>query len=208
MRLVTMLLALLATAPIAATAAAAEEGFVPLFDGKTLTGWRKIGGGDWKIADGAIRGTAVKSEKEHGLLITEKKFSDFAVRLKYKVNKGNSGFYFRSEEGGTAGVMGFQAEIDMNRATGGLYETRGRAWVVKPKPEDVKTWCKPIGQWNEMAVVAIGKRIVVHVNGKKTAELTNDPGRTEGYIALQLHGGQDMDVEFKDIDILEIPLKK
>ncbi len=55
-----------------------------------------------------------------------------------------------------------------------------------------------------MSVVAIGKRIVVSVNGKQTAELKDDPGRTKGFIALQLHGGQDMDVLFKDIEILPI----
>ena len=43
--------------------------------------------------------------------------------------------------------------------------------------------------------------VVVHLNGYKTAEIHNDPGRTEGHIALQLHGGQDMLVSFKDIEI-------
>ena len=128
---------------------------------------------------------------------------DFAVRLKFKSIKGNSGLYFRVEEGGGAGVKGFQAEIDPANDVGGLYETDGRAWVVKPKPEDVKSWLKP-GEWNELSVVAWGKRIVVHVNGRKTAELTDDPGRPQGRISLQLHGGQDMDVWFKDIEILDL----
>ena len=73
--------------------------------------------------------------------------------------------------------------------------------VVKPKPEDVKKWYKK-DQWNVMTVSALGKRIVVHVNGMKTAELKNDPGRLEGYIGVQLHGGQEMHVEFRKIEIL------
>lgn len=100
-------------------------------------------------------------------------------------------------------MLGLQAEIDPEKDAGGLYETGGRAWVVQPKPEDVKKWYKP-GTWNAMSVVALGRRIVVHVNGHKTAELTDDPGRLKGHIALQLHGGKDMDVEFKDIEILPL----
>ena len=129
------------------------------------------------------------------------------MRLKYLAVKGNSGLYFRVDKGGGAGVLGFQAEIDPNRDAGGLYETGGRAWVVRPALKNVKKWYKP-GQWNEMSVVAVGRRIVVHVNGKKSAELKDDPGRTEGHIALQLHGGQEMDVQLKDIEILDLPAEE
>lgn len=201
------MLAVVLTALAPRSASAGAEGFVPLFDGKTLTGWRQIGPGEWKIEEGVIYGTKDASDKAHGHLITTKKYSDFTLRLKYKANRGNSGLYFRVEEGGRAGVLGFQAEIDPVKDVGGLYETGGRTWVVQPDPEQVKTWHKP-GQWNEMSVTAIGRSIVVHVNGKKSAELKDDPGRTEGYIALQLHGGQDMDVQFKDIQIREIPPSK
>lgn len=175
----------------------------PLWDGRSLKGWEKIGGGEWRIEDGAIRGTSPASEPRHGHLITRDSYGDFAVRLKYLARKGNSGLYFRVEKGGEAGVKGFQAEIDPERDAGGLYETEGRGWVVQPKPEDVKKWYKP-GEWNEMSVIAVGGRVVVHVNGHKTAELENDPGRRRGYIALQLHGGQEMDVAFKDIEILPV----
>ncbi len=176
----------------------------PLWDGKSLNGWEKIGGGDWKIVDGTLHGTAPKSEPRHGHLITKEQHGDFAVRVKYLAKQGNSGLYFRTEKrNDMVGVAGFQAEIDPENDAGGLYETSGRAWVVQPKPEDVKKWYKP-GVWNEMSVVALGRRIVVHVNGHKTAELLDDPGRARGHIALQLHGGQDMDVAFKDVEILQL----
>ena len=174
----------------------------PLWDGKTLTGWHKIGTGTWTIEDGAIVGRKEAKDGEFGHLVTDKVFKDFAVRVKYKAAKGNSGLYFRIEEKGASGVSGFQAEIDPTKDAGGLYETNGRAWVVQPKPEDVKTWYKP-GEWNAMDVTAVGRRLLVHVNGRKSAEVLNDPGRTEGRLALQLHGGNDMDVRFKDIEILE-----
>jgi len=174
----------------------------PLYDYAALSGWHAIGGGKWEVKDGVIVGTSGASEKRHGLLVSDAVFKDFTVRLKFKALKGNSGFYFRVDETKDAvGVHGFQAEIDAEKDVGGLYETAGRGWVIQPKPEDVKKWFKP-GEWNDMTVSAHGRRIVVHVNGKKTAELLNDPGRTQGHLALQLHGGMDMNVEFKDIEIL------
>ena len=178
----------------------AAERWQPLWDGKTLTGWHVIGKGEWKIENGAIHATHVKTENEFGHLVTDKTYKDFTVRLKYKAVKGNSGLYFRVEEKGFSGVSGFQAEIDAEKDAGGLYETNGRAWVVQPKPEDVKKWFQP-GEWNEMTVSAHGGHLVVTVNGHKSAEVKNDPGRAEGKFALQVHAGQDCDVWFKDIEI-------
>ncbi|MFA6543194.1 MAG: DUF1080 domain-containing protein [Limisphaerales bacterium] len=179
----------------------AAETWMPLWDGRTLNGWHIIGKGGWEITDAAIHASHMKAEKEFGHLVTDKSYKDFTVRLKYKALKGNSGLYFRIEEKGFSGVSGFQAEIDATKDAGGLYETGGRAWVSHPTPEDVKRWFKP-GEWNEMTVAAHGGHIVVHVNGIKSAELQDDPGRSEGRFALQLHGGQDCDVWFKDIEII------
>lgn len=178
----------------------AAEQWAPLWDGRTLDGWHVIGKGEWKIIDGAIRGRHAKEEKEFGHLVSDRSFKDFTVRLKYKAVTGNSGLYFRIEEKGFSGVSGFQAEIDPTKDAGGLYETGGRAWVVQPKPEEVRRWFKP-GEWNEMTVSARGGHVVIHVNGIKSAELQDDPGRRAGRFALQVHGGQDCEVWFKDIEL-------
>jgi len=167
-----------------------------------LDGSHVIGPGDWKVENGVIRGTHQATDKEHGHLVTDHIVSDFTIRFKFKSVKGNSGFYFRSEEKGSAGMSGFQAEIDPANDVGGLYETSGRAWVIKPSADDVKKYFRP-QDWNTMTVSAHGRRIVVHVNGYKSAELLNDSGRTEGKLALQLHGGQDVEVYFKDFEILD-----
>ena len=172
-----------------------------LWDGKTLSGWHIIGKGEWRVEEGAIHAIHPKSEKEFGHLVTDKSYKDFTARLKFKALKGNSGLYFRIEEKGHSGVSGFQAEIDAEKDVGGLYETNGRAWVVKPSPEDVKKWFKP-GAWNEMTVSAHGGHIIVTVNGIKTAELPNDTGRTEGRLALQVHANLDCDLWFKDLQIM------
>jgi hypothetical protein len=178
--------------------------WVTLFDGKSLSGWHALPGGEWKIEDGAVVGRSKKEDARHGLLVTDRKYSNFELHVRYKAVQGNSGLYFRVDEvGGVVGVHGFQAEIDPAQDAGGLYETGGREWVVKPTAEEVKTWYLP-GQWNEMTVRAEGGNVVVKVNGKTTAQLTNDTGRTQGHIALQLHGGMDMHVLFTDIRIREL----
>jgi len=179
--------------------------FIPLFDGKTLDGWEVLPGGKWNVVNGAIVGSQDKSEARHGMLLSKKTYSDFVVKLKYKSLKGNSGFYFRAQRvGSKVSVKGFQAEIDSEGGdVGGLYETGGRAWVCRVSPDKVKTFYNT-RDWNEMVVKAVGKNTTVYVNGVKTAELKNDKGLTKGHFGLQLHGGQDMHVEFKDIEIHDL----
>lgn len=203
--LTTLLACLLALAMLGASKADDNDGWTPLFNGRDLSGWHTAPGGEWKVVDGAIVGTSAKAEKRHGLLISDKAYTDFEIRLKFKVTAGNSGFYFRSTPIERAvGIKGFQAEVDRTVATGGLYETLGRAWVKKPDPELMKTLYKP-GEWTDMTVRAVGKDVTVFINGKKVTELKNDEkGATQGHFALQLHGGMDMDVAFKDIAIREI----
>jgi hypothetical protein len=186
---------------LVAAAHVAAGDFVPLFDGKTLAGWQTAPGGTWEVKDGVIVGTSPQSESRHGMLLSEKKYGDFVLRLKFKSLKGNSGLYFRAERvDSPVTVHGFQAEIAPSGPVGGLYETGGRAWVVQPDAALVQRCFKP-GDWNEMTVSAQGRDITVKLNGETTAELKNDPGRLEGYFGLQLHGGNEMHVEFKDIEI-------
>ena len=183
---------------------AAEEApnaFTSLFDGKTLKGWQALPGGTWEVKDGAIVGTSVKSERRHGLLMSDKEYSDFVVRFRFRVVKGDSGFYFRSEKvEQKVGVNGFQAEVDNSEEVAGLYETGGRAWVKRPDPKVIQEIYKP-GEWNQMSITAIGGNVVVRLNGTITSELKNDRGRVKGHFAMQLHGGMDMDVLFKDIEV-------
>ncbi len=180
-----------------------QNGWKNLFDGKSLNGWSAKPGGKWEVKDGMIVGTSPQTEPRHGILITDKKYKDFELKVVYKAVKGNSGLYFRVEQvDGEVSVHGFQAEIDPEKDAGGLYETGGRAWVVQPTPEQVNSWYKK-DEWNTMEVIAKAGDITVKVNGKTSALLKNDPGRLEGYIGLQLHGGMDMEVYFKEVKIKE-----
>jgi hypothetical protein len=182
-----------------------QHDWQPVFDGKSLDGWKPMPGGKWEVVDGAIHGTSSKDESRHGILLSDAVYDDFTIRFQFKVISGDSGFYFRADpvDGGVS-VHGFQAEVDTTTETGGLYETGGRAWVSKPTygEKDNQKIYRP-GEWNEMTVSAHGARVVVHVNGNKTAELMDDQkGRLKGHLGLQLHGGQDMDVFFKQIERL------
>jgi hypothetical protein len=188
---------------ITGTAALAAD-FKPLFDGKTLKGWTPAPGGKWEVKNGAIVGTSPKSERHHGILLTNKQYSDFVVKAKFCVHSGDSGFYFRAERVKSAvSVNGFQVEVDTSQETGGLYETGGRAWVHRPTEAVIKKRNYKKGEWTDLELSAIGGHIVVKINGVISTELKNDKGRRQGHIGLQLHGGQKMHVEFKDIVILE-----
>ena len=77
-------------------------------------------------------------------------------------------------------TAGFQVEVDSSQETGGLYETGGRAWVIKPTAEDIPKKKYVPGEWTDLEVRAQGKQVTVKINGIVTAEVKNDPGRTEG----------------------------
>lgn len=177
-----------------------------LFNGKDLSGWHPVPGGKWEVHEGTILGTSPRSEPRHGLLMTDKKYKNFIVRAKFKVTQGDSGFYFRVEKTNTnASVRGFQAEVDNSNEVGGLYETAMRAWVKKPDPKQIAKVVKP-GEWTDIIVTAIGDDLTVSLNGITVTELLGDKKcLKEGHLALQLHGSQDMRVQFKDLAILELP---
>ena len=180
-----------------------KRGFAPLFDGKTLGGWVSNDVGKWSVEDGAIVGNGTQ-KPGYAMLFSEKQYKDFTVRFKYKVLAGNAGFYIRAEKLPTSeGVRGLQVEIDPAKDNGGLFEVSGRDWVAKPDAKLPKDYFKP-REWNDVTVAAQGRRLTVHLNGRKTVDLPNDPGRTEGFFALGMHGG-GVHVFFKDIEVLAPP---
>jgi hypothetical protein len=129
-------LILILTLVVGNFSSASSTNIEPLFDGKSLKGWAALPGGTWTVENGAIVGKSPKSEKRHGMLLSDKQYSDFVATAKFRVLSGDSGFYFRSERvKSNVSVNGFQVEVDSSQETGGLYETGGRAWVHKPSEE-------------------------------------------------------------------------
>ncbi len=167
-----------------------------LWDGKTLDGWTVTGPAKWTIENGAIHGHSVPNETAAGSVVGKESFKDLTVRWKVQINKGNSGFFVRTDP---SNMASYEVEIDAEKRTGGFWEVRGRNWVTGP--EDNKNY--KAGEWNNMTASLHGHRITFFLNGIKTVDLPNDSaGRTEGVLAMQCHNRMETDVWFKDVEVL------
>lgn len=185
----------------------AKDGWVSLFDGKTLKSWHHVGDGLWVVENGAIIGKTQKAAKLYGLLVSDKKYQNLRVKFQFKSLAGNSGFYVRCNIKKPDRAHGLQVEVDPRNNTGGIYESYGRCWIGKPTAEVVKKAYK-LDEWNEMEILADGGHVVTWLNGTKIAELKNDPVVAPGHLVMQMHSGNKMLVMFKDIKVLDLNKKK
>ena len=183
-----------------------EGGWVPLFNGKDLSGWKKNGDEKRIVEQGTI--LCESTANEYGYLTTEKTYRDFILRLKFKGEAaGNSGVFLHSKILGIdpqhgPDIEGMQVEVDANvgKHTGGLYESGGRGWVAMPTPEGEQA-LKP-GEWNELEVSVHGAHIVTQLNGTEIVDFTDSsPKFVDGVIGLQIHTGGGVKVRWKDIYI-------
>jgi len=219
------------------TARAAEpdaDGFVSLFDGKTLDGWEGLEG-FWSVQDGAIVGSETK---EHAapqtfLILKDHPVSNFELHFKYKFNTpdGNSGVQFRSKiiDPKTDRVGGYQADMDgKSTYDGSIYDEAGVAggrntmsnrgekttWDSSNKrhnekmEQSNKELQKKIHNqdWNDVVLIANGNHITYTINGELMTDLTDESPKAlqSGVLALQLHHGFVMEIQFKDIKIKEM----
>ena len=174
-----------------------------IFNGKDLTGWTIYGTELWYVEDGLLVCES-GPDKEYGYLGTDKKYKDFELTLEFKQGAdGNSGVFFRSSIEGTK-IAGWQAEVaPPGHSTGGIYESYGRGWIIKPDPE-LDKFLK-FGEWNEMRVVVKGDLILTYLNGQQMISLKDDKiGAATGSIALQIHSGGGIKVQWRDIRITEL----
>ena len=205
MKLLRSLLALSAAFTLASRAPAAEDGFVALFDGKTLDGWEQHSGkAEYRVEDGAVVGKTVAGTG-NSFLCTKKKYGDFILEFEFKVAPTmNSGVQFRSEISGEAEevekngkkvkreadrVFGYQFEIDPSaRAyTGGVYDEARRGWLADLKNNEAARKAFKQGEWNAIRIECKGESIKTFINGVAAADL-KDGMTKEGIIALQVHG--------------------
>jgi len=180
-----------------------ESRWVPLFDGKSLSGWKTYGAERWAVDQGEILSQALT--EAYGYLGTEKTYRNFEMKVKFRAEgTGNSGIFFHSSIEGVD-IKGIQVEVDPNpdMHTGGLYESGGRGWLVKPDAKGEKAM--KVGKWNDVHFIVSGSHIVTLVNGEKIVDYTDpSPQYTNGVIALQLHSGGQGKIRFKDLYIREI----
>jgi hypothetical protein len=179
-------------------------GFEPLFNGKDLTGWKATGKMEvW----GAENGILFVQGGGGGWLMTEKEYSDFELRLEFKMPKmGNSGVGLRSPLQGDPAYVGMEIQLldDANwkglrpaQHTGSIYDVVPAAKVVT----------RPHGEWNQIRIVAKGRRVTVELNGTELVNADLDdykehakrhPGllRASGHLGLQSYNFR---VEFRNI---------
>lgn len=189
-----------------AVVASAEDGFKPLFDGKTLNGWQ----GDpsfWSVEDGVIVGSSDAKKVPHNtFLSTTKTYKNFVLKVQFKLRNHNSGVQVRSQQRDDFVVAGYQADIAQSRFTGILYEERGRGILADVKPEEVAKHIKA-DDWNQYVITCNGPNIKLELNGFTTVDYTekSPQGAQEGIIALQLHAGPAMKAWFRNLEIKELP---
>ncbi len=144
---------------ISASTFAAEEGFVPLFNGKDMTGWklrRTDGHNSWSVENGVLKN--IVNQGEHGTdLVTEKKFWNFTVRYEFQVPDGsNSGFYLRGRH--EIQILGdFKSGKTAKGGNGAIYNHTA--------PSEFAS--KPGGEWQTVEATIIDNKITVILNGKK-----------------------------------------
>lgn len=209
-----------------------DDGFRPIFDGKTLTNWDgnpKF----WTVTDGAITGKTTKENPTDGntfIIYRGAQPSDFELRLQFRIIGGNSGVQYRSKEVNKWVVGGYQADLDGAGAWAGtLYEERGRGVLAKrgnkvvidstgtknrvaatTSEQEILAKINKEG-WNDYTIIANGNHLVQILNGDVTVDVTDNQtakAAVKGLLALQLHAGPPMTVQFKNIRIRNLPSKQ
>ena len=186
-----------------------KEGYTLLFNGKNLDGWD----GDpalWSVEDGAIVGSSDRHPFTVNTFLVYKKrnFSNFILRGDIKLRNHNSGIQFRSELFPGPGwiVAGYQADasdVGDHSAWGNLYEERGRGRNIMKSQDEGWLKAKPVfhkGDWNSYEILAEGPHIRLTFNGVVTID-TQDTKASTGVIALQMHMGELMRVDFRNLKI-------
>ena len=171
-----------------------------LFNGKDLTGWTIYGTELWYVEDGLLICESGPDE-EYGYLGTKEEFKNFELTLDFKQGAdGNSGVFFRSSIEGTK-IAGWQVEVaPPDHSTGGVYESYGRGWLIKPDPEKDKAL--KYEDWNTMKIRVVDDNVTTWLNGEEMITLTDEKiGEGTGCIALQIHSGGGIKVSWKNIKI-------
>ncbi|HET9431692.1 MAG TPA: DUF1080 domain-containing protein [Chitinophagaceae bacterium] len=178
--------------------------FRKLFNGKDLSGWTVHGTERWYVENSELVCES-GPDKQYGYLSTNQSYYNFILELKFKLEaNGNSGVFIRSGIEGVK-INGWQVEVaPAGHHTGGIYESYGRGWIIKPKPEDEKK-LKP-GDWNSLRIEAKNDEVTTWLNGRQMVNLKDEKiARGKGFIALQIHDGGGIKVRWKKIRIRELP---
>lgn len=171
-----------------------------LFNGENLDGWTIYGTEKWYVEDGLLVCES-GPDKGYGYLSTNDNYKNYVLELEFKQEAdGNSGVFIRSTVEGTT-VSGWQVEIaPPGKHTGGVYESYGRNWLIKPDPKKDKAL--KMGEWNKMKIRVDGDYLTSWLNGTKMVTLKDEIiGAGEGAVLLQIHDGGGIKVKWRNIII-------
>jgi hypothetical protein len=207
-----------------AQSADSSDGFVPMFNGKDLTGWEGAAGW-WEVRDGVLTAESTPDKpcsRSHYLYWKGNEPADFELRCLWRISeKGNSGIQFRSERRPKWDTWGYQADMDgagvytgcLYQHVRGLVAQRGQKVAIDSAGKktitnfaDAAALLKKIktGDWNEYRILAEGPRVTLWINDVLMCEVEDHDaklGLRKGIIALQMHQGPPMKVEYKDLRI-------
>jgi hypothetical protein len=198
----------------------AGGGWQNLFNGKDLTGWKRLGGkAEYTVEDGAIIGRTVMNSR-NTFLCTEKEYGDFILEADVWVEdeEGNAGIQTRSHFdsnafNGEGRIYGRQCEVDptIRRWTGGIYDEGRRDWLYPMQLNAQAQNLYKHGQYNHFRIECIGNEMKTWVNGVAAAYVV-DTIDEKGFIGLQVHAINSPDragrkVGFKNIRIRTTDLK-
>jgi len=189
-------------------ARANDEGFTPLFDGKTLDGWE--GNLDvFRIADDAIVGGSLKDRiPRNEFLCTKADYGDFELRLQFKVlgDGANAGVQFRSRRiPNHHEVKGYQADLGAGW-WGSLYDESRRNKILAPADQKAMKEIVKLDEWNDYVIRAQGPHIQLWINGQPTIDYTEPDDKIErtGLIGVQIHAGKPSEAWYKNIRIKKL----
>lgn len=192
-----MRILLLSLATLVAPLANAES--IAIFDGKSLAGWTADAEPSyWTAADGVLTGKSDSRKKESNLW-TERKFQDFILEAEFRFSgRTDSGFFLRNKsEQIQLGISG-SLKRDM---TCSPYIADKRGYPVSAVGVDLLLI---EGEWNQIKIEVRGKKYKVTLNGKPVLDYTTDAEPTPGPIGLQVHGGLEMQIDFRTLKVTEI----
>ncbi len=185
---------------------------VSLFDGTTFAGWEGATNGVWRIREGAIVGGSLNGNPRNEFLATTSSHSHFRLTLEYRLigTEGfiNGGVQFRSRRVANPPneVSGYQADIGAG-FSGCLYDESRRNRTLAMADTNLIARIEKPGDWNRYEIEAIGRQIVLTLNGQRTAVWVESEGgmASNGIIALQIHGGSKAEIAYRNIQIEDLP---
>lgn len=202
-KIMTLLLIIFCLMNCSITNQGTKNSSTSLFNGKDLSGWEIYGTEKWYVENGNLICES-GPDKGYGYLGTTGKYKNFDLTVEFQQEaNGNSGIFIRSSIEGTK-ITGWQAEVaPPNNNTGGIYESYGRGWLIKPDPALDKAL--KMGEWNTMRIKAMDDVVTTWLNGQQMITLKDEKiGAAMGQIALQIHDGGGIKVRWRNIQITEL----